>query len=166
PRASGAATMLASAAATDTMANAVRAMRTRRIRRAVMPASPRERQLRPFLRALDRRAVVRPDQPPVHLGAQLLGDHVGVDRVADDLRADEDDQLGAADRLILVGEEVAYRRQLVEQRNAGPGDVLSVADEPGEQHRLSALHRDRALDPALGHGRRERALAGRQDIAD
>src|SRR5262249_51718109 len=108
PRTSGAATMLATAAATDAAANAARAMRARRIRRVVMRKSgdmralsvfrimlARERQLWPFLRALDRRAVVRADHAPVQLGAQLLGDHIGVDRVADDLRADEDDQLGA-----------------------------------------------------------------------
>src|SRR5215510_6361747 len=100
--------MLAIAAASVAPPKAARAMRARRIARgAVMRALPRERQWRPFVRALDRRAVVRAEQAPVHPGAQVLCDHVGVDRVADDVRADEDDQLGAPDLLVLVGEEIA-----------------------------------------------------------
>ena len=58
--------------------------------------------------------------------------------------------------LFWCRERVAEPVKLVEDREAGAIALLTLADQPGEQHRLAARDRDRALDLALRHGRRQR----------
>src|SRR5262249_46091728 len=94
-----------------------------------------------------------------HARAQLFRDLVGVDAVANDLRADEDDELGAVDGAVVVAEQLAQGAELVEQRQAGPAARLRLGDQPAEQHGLAVGDRDRALHPPLPHGGRERIAA-------
>src|SRR5215470_5037236 len=103
------------------------------------------------------------------LRAQLLGDEMGIDAVADDLRPDENDQLGALEAVGLLRECAAERvGKLAEQGDAARAALLALADKTGEQHGLAAHHRDRALDPALRHGRRQGRAGARLrgDVAD
>ena len=58
-------------------------------------------------------------EPPSQLGAHLLGDAHRIDAVADDLRPDEDDQLGALLGLVVVAEQLAELAELVDDRQAG-----------------------------------------------
>src|SRR4051812_22208941 len=58
-------------------------------------------------------------QPAAQLGAQLLGHAHRIDAVADDLRADEDDKLGALCALVVAAEQLAEFAELVDQRQAG-----------------------------------------------
>src|SRR4029077_20616925 len=76
-------------------------------------------------------------ETPLQLGAHLLGDAHRIDAVADDLRADEDDQLGALFGPVGVSEQVADR-QLVDDRKAGALLVGALADQAGQQHGLAA----------------------------
>src|SRR6202035_189765 len=91
---------------------------------------------------------VSSDQVAPQFGAQFLGHHVSVDGIADDGRADEDDQLGAHFRAALLREQVADAGNLVEHRDALPRPIDLVADQAGEQHGLTAGDRNRALDVA------------------
>src|SRR5208282_1633741 len=90
-----------------------------------------------------------------HLGTKLFGDHRRVHSVPNDLRPDEDDELGSH----LGGSRRAERRpdkgDLVEHRYALARLLLLVLDQPGEQHGLSADDRDLAADLALGNRWRE-----------
>ena len=54
----------------------------------------------------------------LQLGSQLLGNEMRVDAVANDLRADEDDQLRPRDRSVLMRKYIAKLRNLVEHRDA------------------------------------------------
>src|SRR5262245_8415483 len=103
-----------------------------------------------------------------HFRPQLLGDEMRVDVVADDLRADEDDQLGPQRAVGPVREGGAKRaRQLIEHGDAGRTALLALADQSGKKHRLPAGDRYRALDAALRHRRRQRRAAlCRRDVAD
>src|SRR5689334_344913 len=103
---------------------------------------------------------------PAQLGAQFLGNEVRIDAVANDLRPDEDDELGAHDRLVLVREDVADLGDLIEDRDAVAIDLGAFLDQAGQQHRLPARDRDRALDLALRDGRHERTLRAVRDLAD
>src|SRR6266853_2581257 len=82
------------------------------------------------------------------LGPQLLGDKMRVDGVANDLRADENDELGAGDPLVLMREGVAQPGNLVEQRDAAAVEVLLLLNQSGQQYGLAARDRNRALDLA------------------
>jgi hypothetical protein len=84
----------------------------------------------------------------------------------DDLGTDEDDQLGAGTRFALIGKRIAEQGNLVETRNTVAITALLLADEAGEQHRLSGRDRDRTLHLALGHSGRQAGGAGRFHIAD
>src|ERR1700737_4176545 len=63
------------------------------------------------------------------LGAQFLGDVHGIDAIADDLRPDEDDQLGALGRLGVAADQLAQLAKLIHQRNAGAIAAGVLADE-------------------------------------
>src|SRR6476659_5995994 len=85
--------------------------------------------------------------------------------VADDLRPDEDDELGALHRLVLVRERVTEQAgQLIEHRNAVAPEVLRLADETGEQHGLAVGDAERAAHFALRDGRGQQA--GRISVGD
>src|SRR6266436_315923 len=49
--------------------------------------------------------------------SQLFGDDMRVRAIADDLRTDEDDQLGALGCITLMAERVAKTRDLIEHRD-------------------------------------------------
>src|SRR5262249_33798691 len=84
---------------------------------------------------------------PSEFGAQLFGNEVRIDAVADDLRPDEDDELGADRPVGAVREGAAERaRQFVEQRDAGAAALLTLANETGHEHGLAAGDGNRALD--------------------
>src|SRR5580698_8502193 len=106
---------------------------------------------------------VTSNQVAVKLGAQLLRHHVGVDGIADDGRADEDDQLGAHFGAALLREQVADAGNLVEHRDALPRPIGLVADQAGEQDGLAAGDRNRALDAAVGDRRRQARRRARLD---
>src|SRR5579864_3418144 len=106
---------------------------------------------------------VSSDLLAVELGAHLLGHHAGVDGIADHRRPDEDDQLGADFGAVLLREQVADAGNLVEHRNALPRAVGFIADQAGEQHRLSTGDRNLALDAAVGDRRRQAARGARRD---
>src|ERR1700748_2203257 len=80
------------------------------------------------------------------LRAQLFGDVMGVRSVADDLRPDEDDQLGPRGRLVLMRGGIATPLDLVQHRNAAAVAILLLADQAGEQHGLPGCDRERTLD--------------------
>src|SRR5215472_11110322 len=65
---------------------------------------------------------------------QFLRDMMGVRTVADDLRANEDDQLRAGSLLVLMPEGVAQMRNFIQQRNAVAVAVLLLADQSGEEY--------------------------------
>src|SRR6201995_5139812 len=73
--------------------------------------------------------------------------------VSNDLGADEDDQLGAHLRIVLIGERIAYALKFIQQRNAAFVLVLLVLDQPGQQYGLAVGDRNRALDLPLLDGR-------------
>src|SRR6202030_594227 len=87
------------------------------------------------------------------LGTQLFPDETGVHAVANDLRPNEDDQLGAGVRFALVREGVTQFGNLVEYRNAAAGEILLLLNQTRQQYRLAARDRDRALDLSLREGR-------------
>src|SRR6267378_3082487 len=87
------------------------------------------------------------------LGAQFLRNKAGIHAVANDLRADEDDQYGSAVRFVLVREDVAQILNLIEQRNAAAVEILLLLNQARQQHRLAARDPDRALDLSLREGR-------------
>ena len=62
--------------------------------------------------------------------------------------------------LSVVADRPADVAELVDERHAGAAVVLPLADQAGEQHGLAARDRDRALDPALRHRRRQRVGIG------
>src|SRR5260370_11481420 len=68
------------------------------------------------------------------LGAQFLRNKAGVHAVANDLRADEDDELGSAARFVLGREGVADILNLVEQRNAAAVEILLLLNQARQQH--------------------------------
>ena len=81
----------------------------------------------------------------------------GVSRIADHLRADEDDELGAFEALVGTSEQISPRiGSLVEDRHAAFVVVSLLADKPPEHHHLPAVDRDGARDLALGDGGRQR----------
>src|ERR1700730_9195168 len=87
--------------------------------------------------------------------SKLFGDDMGVRAVADDLRPDEDNQLGACRGVVLVPEGVAETGNRIEQRNPAARAVLLFADQSRQQHRLPGRHRNRALDLSFRYGRRQ-----------
>src|SRR3569833_867090 len=93
------------------------------------------------------------------LRAQFLGDVVGIGAIADDLRPDEDDQLGSRAGLVLMREGVAESGNLVEYRDAVAASVLLLADQARQQFCLPGCDRDRALDPPFGDRRRQAGAA-------
>src|SRR5215510_15386390 len=102
------------------------------------------------------------------LGPQFLCHDVSIDAVADHLRSDEDDELGAVDHLGAMREGVAQPRNLIEQRYSAAIAGMALADQTRQQHGLPARDGDRALDLALGHRGGQRG-AGRRvgnDVAD
>src|SRR5215213_584114 len=109
---------------------------------------------------------VRGPDPAAQLRAHLLGDAHRVDTVADDLRPDEDDQLGALSGFVVAADQLAKLAELIDQRNAAAAVLLTLADQSGEQNRLTARNRDRAFDAALRHGRRQATGATGRDIRD
>src|SRR5688572_29902497 len=113
---------------------------------ATAPPSPASTRLR------------RPQAPQAR--TKLFGHVLRVLSAADDARADEDDQLGAAIELALAAEEVADDRQPVQARNAGPILVGLLADQATEQDRLPVIHRHRAFDGAVRDRRGERCRSG------
>src|SRR5258707_11062526 len=86
------------------------------------------------------------------LGAQFLRNKAGVHAVANDLRADEDDELGSAVRFVLVREGVTQILNLIEQRNAAAVEILLLLNQARQQHGLAARNPDRALDLPLREG--------------
>src|SRR6516164_8949853 len=72
--------------------------------------------------------------------AELLGDALGVEGVADHLGPDEDDDFRPRAVLAGVAEYVAEIFDLVEARYTGFVVVLFLADEAAEQHGLAARH--------------------------
>src|SRR4051794_13090605 len=117
-----------------------------------------------LLRTVDR---LRRAETAAQLGAQLLGDAHRVDAVADDLRPDEDDQLGALDPLGVAADQLAEFTELIHQRNVGAVGAGALADQAGKQHGLPGRHSDRAFHLALRHRRRQRAGIGRRrHVAD
>src|SRR5437870_1800647 len=92
-------------------------------------------------------------ETPLQLGAHFLGDAHCVDAIADDLRADEDNELGASLALGGVSEEIA-ERQLIHDGQTGALLVRALADQAGQQYGLAARDRDRAFHAALRHRRR------------
>src|SRR6202041_2985878 len=101
------------------------------------------------------------------LGAKFFGNRMRVRAVSNDLGADEDDQLGAHLRIVLVGERIAYALKFIEQWNAAFVLVLLVLDQAGQQHRLAVGDRNRALDLPLLDGRVQGVgCAAGQNVAD
>src|SRR5262249_165742 len=97
----------------------------------------------------------------------FLGHAARIDAVADDLRANEDDQLGSLPAASVVGKGIADPIQLFEDWNAGSAAVLGFADQAGEQDGLAACNRDRTPDLALRDGRGQGPWVGVvRDIAD
>ena len=92
-----------------------------------------------------------------------------IDAVADDLRPDEDDQLGAL-RATCSGARTASptRRELIEQRNAAARCLFCVlADQAGEQHGLAARRPRSSSSPGAANRRRQRCRrCWRRDVAD
>src|SRR5690606_42122521 len=62
---------------------------------------------------------------------------LGVGAVADDLRADEDDQLGALGAVALMPEGIAEAGNLVEHGKRVAGAALLLADQARQQHGLA-----------------------------
>src|ERR1700678_1500709 len=101
------------------------------------------------------------------LGTKFFGNRMRVRTVSNDLGADEDDQLGAHLRVVLIGERVAYALKIIQQRNAAFVLVLLVLDQAGQQNRLAVGDRNRALDLSLLDGRVQGVgRAARQNVAD
>src|SRR5215471_1481061 len=88
-----------------------------------------------------------------HARAQFLRHRGRVDAVADHLRPNEDNQLGAGERLLVQrAGGIAQERDLIEERNAVARAALSLGDQAGEQHGLPGDDRNRTLDAALQDG--------------
>src|SRR5258708_38621221 len=91
---------------------------------------------------------------------------MSIHAVADNLRADEDDQLGTGRLSVLMGEGVAQARNLIEQGNAVSGAVLLFTDQSGQQHRLTGGHGNRTPDLSFGNSRGQARGGGRRNVAD
>src|SRR5262249_34359141 len=84
-----------------------------------------------------------------HLCAQLLRNSIGIDAVADDLRPNEDDQLGSLHIAGIAGKQLTDTRDLIESWNALAAAILAFADQSAEQYGLAAGNSDRASHLAL-----------------
>src|SRR5258705_5938258 len=91
---------------------------------------------------------------------------MSIHAVADNLRADEDDQLGTGGLSVLMGEGVAQARNLIEQGNAVSGAVLLFADQSGQQHGLAGGHGNRTPDLSFGNSRGQARGGGWRNGAD
>src|SRR5580700_4740125 len=95
-----------------------------------------------------------------------------IDTIANDLRADENDELGTGDRPGLMREGVAQLGNLIEQRDAAAIELLLLLDQACQQYGLAVRDRNRALDLALRNRRGQvggaagRRAAGIGDLAD
>src|SRR5882762_3174116 len=98
--------------------------------------------------------------------SQFFSDDMRVRTISDDLRANEDDQLGTLGGVALMAERIAEPRDLIEPGNSAAVAALLFADQSSQQHGLAGRHRDRALDPPLRHRRRQAVRAGRWHVAD
>jgi len=98
--------------------------------------------------------------------SKLFSNDMGVGTVADNLRADENDELGALGGIALMPEGVTKPGDLVQHRDGISAAILLLADQTGQQHSLAVGHGYLALDPPFRHGRRQAARAGRRHIAD
>src|SRR5215208_368568 len=80
---------------------------------------------------------------------KFLGHHPGVEAVPDQLRPDEDDELGAL--LVARGsaEEVAQELDVAKPRYPRFALILALADEPAEEDGLPAHDRDRRAHAPL-----------------
>src|SRR6185295_4235014 len=106
---------------------------------------------------------------PTQLRAHFFGNEMRIYAVANDLRSNEDDKLGSGQPIGAVRRKgVAERmRQLVEEWDAAAAAFLPFADQSCQKYGLAACDGYRALDPALGNGRRK-GCAGRRrgNVAD
>src|SRR5713101_5557058 len=91
---------------------------------------------------------------------------MSIHAVADNLRADEDDQLGTGRLSVLMREGVAQTRNLIEQGNPVSRAVLLFADQSGQQHRLAGGHGDRTPDLSFGDSRGPARGGGRRNVTD
>src|SRR6516165_6758355 len=91
---------------------------------------------------------------------------MSIQAVADDLRTNEDDQLGAGSLLVLMGEDIAQPLYFVEQGNSVAVSDLLLADQAGEQHRLPGGDGDRASHPPFRNRRRQAAGRLWPNVAD
>src|SRR5215468_12049272 len=77
------------------------------------------------------------------LRPQFLRYAIGIEAVANNLRADEDDELGPGCLLVLMREGIAQSLDFIQQWNSAAISVLLLADQSGQQNGLPAGHRDR-----------------------
>src|ERR1043166_1637095 len=87
------------------------------------------------------------------LGAELFGGMIRIDRIADHARADQHDELGAIQAVVVDAECRTEARDVLEQRNALAAVGAAVADQAADRDRLTVRHRHRRRHPALLDGR-------------
>src|SRR5258705_1456970 len=109
------------------------------------------RGLRPV--AIDDTATAAHRLQPV---PKFFGDRAGIDTVADEPCLDEDDDLGSRLAAGGVSKQVTEKLDFAKARYARPRLLIAFADQTGEQHGLTADHRNSGVDAALCNGRRQR----------
>src|SRR5262249_53427408 len=78
----------------------------------------------------------------------------------------KDNKLGANDVLGLVGEQITYFWNLIEQRNSTAIELVFLLDQARQQHRLTIGDRHRTLDFALRNSRRQRTSGRVRGLTD
>src|SRR6202035_2095752 len=81
--------------------------------------------------------------------SEFLGDGLRLGAVANQHRPNENDDLGALLGLGGRPEQIAEIFDLVEARHPRLGRILLLADQPSEQHRLTAGYLDGRVDAPL-----------------
>src|SRR3954470_20480395 len=91
---------------------------------------------------------------------EFFGDRAGIDTVTNEPCLDEDDDLGSRLAAGGVAKQVAEKLDFAKARYARPRLLVTLADQTGEQHSLTADHRHSGVHAALRNGRRQRLLVG------
>src|SRR5262249_60010282 len=94
----------------------------------------------------------------LQLVAEFLGDRAGIDAVSNQLRPDEDDDLGSRPAVVGGAEQAAQTPDVAQPRYSVPRVPRAVADQAAEQYGLPAHCRDRRMNAPLRDRRRQRLL--------
>src|SRR5579864_487541 len=102
------------------------------------------------------------------LVAQVVGERAGAALILNDMRRDQNEELGARARVVLGRQQRADDRDILQEGNSSVSLLSGVANEAGDADRLPILDGKAGADDAIVECRRTRrgVCRGGRDIAD